>query len=443
MPPNVYCYYLWVDSIHVREDSCRIRYVVFTHKHKKNENIFQESEITAESESQDEEEATEESAIIGRRHIRNYYSLNEHVELGVITSLYFNKFGQILFYGALCVYLYGDLAIYVAAICDTVVDLACNNSGNTTENFSLPCWEGSETDKMSVYRLSVIIFVALVGPFSYFNVQKTKYLQIITSSMRWSAFLIMIFLATVHMAQGDGASPVAVNFQGMPGLIGASVYSFMCHHSLPGLVAPFAEKRFVRRQLATDYCLICLFYLLLALTGSFAFEDLKNLYTLNFIPSSSEHHNWFIQIIYYFLAAFPIFTLSTSFPIIAITLQNNLKALFLDATYPHRYNFFQRRLAFPTLAIVPPTILAFCTHDLRSLVEYTGAYGGACIQYFIPTFLVFSARKSCKRVFGADMRNKYASPFTSNYWLLFLLLWAVMSTIIVTISINVQPFGKK
>ena len=37
----------------------------------------------------------------------------------------------------------------------------------------------------------------------------------------------------------------------------------------------------------------------------------------------------YLAAIHYFLSLFPVFTLSTNFPIIAITLRNNLKSLFL------------------------------------------------------------------------------------------------------------------
>lgn len=394
----------------------------------------QESEAHQESNSSDEE-VNEESAIISRPRVRNYYSLNERVELVQMTSLYFSKLGCTLFYIALCVYLYGDLAIYVAAISGTVSDIICHTDVNNTNDFDIPCWKDHETPKLEVYRFTVLGFILLIGPFTYLNVQKTKYLQILTSGLRWSAFLIMIILASVHMSKHEGATPEMFYFPGVPALIGSSVYSFMCHHSLPGLIAPFAEKKFVIKQIGVDYVLICAFYIILAMTGSFAFKHLYDLYTLNFIPSGTDDVGFFMRIILYFLGAFPIFTLSMSFPIIAITLQNNLKALFLDANLMESYNFFLRRLAFPTIAIIPPVIVAFCTTKIELLVEFTGAYAGAMIQYVIPACLVWAARRSCLRDFGGGAKNRYSSPFRSKLWVYFLLLWAVTSTIIVTINI--------
>lgn len=51
------------------------------------------------------------------------------------------------------------------------------------------------------------MFVFSLGPFVFFNVQKTKYLQLLTSIMRWLAFTIMIVYALkslfVHGSRGD------------------------------------------------------------------------------------------------------------------------------------------------------------------------------------------------------------------------------------------------
>lgn len=50
-------------------------------------------------------------------------------------------------------------------------------------------------------------FVLSLGPFVFFNVQKTKYLQLLTSVMRWLAFTIMIVYALknllIHGPRGD------------------------------------------------------------------------------------------------------------------------------------------------------------------------------------------------------------------------------------------------
>lgn len=223
---------------------------------------------------------------------------------------------------------------------------------------------------------------------------------------------------------------------GIPSLFGACVYSFMCHHSLPALVAPIMNKSMLNRFLALDYALIALFYLLLALTGAFAFEHLDDLYTLDFGPHGSgdcsKSDNIFMVFIEYFLTLFPVFTLSTSFPIIAITLRNNLQSLFLNEDVS--YNLCLRKLVFPVLAVVPPYLIAMTTKDLSILVGITGSYAGAGIQYLIPTFLVYCARQQTNRVIGLGVVNKFASPFSSKYWLFFVIVWAITCMILVSVN---------
>lgn len=248
----------------------------------------------------------------------------------------------------------------------------------------------------------------------------------------------MISIA-VHrlMTVGAQGSPPIADIMGIPSLFGACIYSFMCHHSLPSLVAPITEKRSLRSLLSLDYALICTFYLCLALTGAFAFANLEDLYTLNFVPSQDES-SIFLKSIEYFLSLFPVFTLSASFPIIAITLRNNLQTLFLDTARLDSYNYVLRRLLFPLLAIVPPVMVTFSTDSVASLVAFTGSYAGTGIQYIIPIALVYSARRTCTQLLGQGIENEYRSPFRSPIWLACVLGWAVTCVVFVTVNFLVH-----
>jgi hypothetical protein len=73
-------------------------------------------------------------------------------------------------------------------------------------------------------------------------------------------------------------------------------------------------------------------------------------------------------VVHFFLSLFPVFTISTNFPIIALTLSNNLKALCLREG--RSYSYFTRQLLFPVLALLPPTCVAMATHSLELLGRY-------------------------------------------------------------------------
>ncbi|XP_013111004.2 transmembrane protein 104 homolog isoform X1 [Stomoxys calcitrans] len=387
-----------------------------------------------------------------------YYKLDEKFELGEMASLFFNDVGRVLFYLCISVYLYGDLSIYSAAVAKSLRDLFCDHpNATTTMDFDLDsswnlstanneteedaikqCWQNHTLTRLNVYRLFLVGFICIFGPFAAFSVQKTKYLQIITVIFRWCAFIFMISIA-LKLLITDGAKghPVSMNIYGIPALFGACVYSFMCHHSLPSLLAPIRDKQSVGRILCADYLVICLFYLLLAMTGIFAFERLEDLYTLNFIPDQTADHSFAAELLVgidYFLALFPVFTLSASFPIIAITLRNNLQTLCLDMTRFESYNFFVRRILFPLLAVVPPFCITYFTESLTSLVAFTGSYAGAAIQYIIPIALVYYARNTCRELLGSGVVNDFQSPFRGSHWLVIILLWSLGCISLVTLN---------
>jgi hypothetical protein len=238
---------------------------------------------------------------------------------------------------------------------------------------------------------------------------------------------IAIQMLIVHGPQGN---PPPASLSGVPALFGACVYSFMCHHSLPGLLTPIADKSRLFLALFYDYLLVGAFYLLLAFTGVFAFAQLQDLYTLVFWRPG--------QFVGYFLALFPVFTLSTNFPVVAVTLRSNLAALF-----PSCRPQLLPQIIFPLLAILPPTAVAMTTTDLSILVGITGTYAGAGVQYIIPAFLVGAARKCSKRALGfSSSECKFASPFKGNGWLGFILVWSVTCVILVTVNLIEKLSGK-
>ncbi|NWY24580.1 TM104 protein, partial [Pheucticus melanocephalus] len=350
----------------------------------------------------------------------------------------FSAVGVNLFYFCIIIYLYGDLAIYAAAVPVSLMQVTCSVTGNhscsvgdsTKYNDTDKCW--GPIRRIDAYRLYLAAFTLLLGPFTFFNVQKTKYLQIMTSLMRWIAFILMIILALIRISRGQAEGhPSMAQLSGIRNLFGVCVYSFMCQHSLPSLITPISKKKHVNKLVLLDYILILAFYSLLSFTAIYCFRNdtLMDMYTLNFTNCEIIS----VAFIRYFLGLFPVFTISTNFPIIAVTLRNNWKTLFHreGGTYP----WLVDRIVFPAITLIPPVLVAFCTHDLESLVGITGAYAGNGIQYLIPAFLAYCSRKDTQLVFGSGTVNKHLSPFRHSFWIVFVLIWGFSCFIFVTANI--------
>ena len=372
----------------------------------------------------------------------DFYEIKQRIELGEMASMFFGKCGVGCFYFFIIVYLYGDLAIYGAAVPKSLRDVICDyNPNNKTLNItnltlaeSDHCFadEPEGLTRFEMYQIMLTVFFVLMLPFTFFNVQKTKWLQILTSALRWLSFLMMIGIAVGRIAKGKVAHPKLADINGIPNLFGACIYSFMCHHSLPSLVSPVKNKDKVTLLIIIDFALILGFYSLMCMTAVYAFEELEDLYTLNFAPhaiNDVELNGGWIWI-KYVIALFPVVTISSSFPIIAITLRNNLKTLCKPKGRP--YHKCVDRVLFPFVTVVPPIVAVYFTNDVSTLVGITGAFAGAGIQYLLPAFLVWKARKHLDGIFGPTVKNKYSSPFKGTCWIWLTVSWCFLALIFVT-----------
>jgi len=114
-----------------------------------------------------------------------------------------------------------------------------------------------------------------------------------------------------------------------------------------------------------------------------------------------------------FLGLFPVFTLTANFPLIAITLRNNLMQLI---KYGEQTEFqFTRRIMFSFLAAGPPILIAFIVQDLSLLVQITGSYAGLAIMFILPALFVIFGRRRLNAL-GISDSNPYESPFSNFVW---------------------------
>ena len=195
-----------------------------------------------------------------------------------------------------------------------------------------------------------------------------------------------------------------------------------------------SKKRIVWILLA-DYSLILGSYLILAYTGVFRFslDQLEDLYTLNFFI---RHGAIVLIIIGYFLVLFPVFTLSTNFPIISITLRENLKALMKLLMKPWMkgkdFHPLFNRIFFPLLAVIPPIVIAFGTQNETLLVSITGSIPGVGVQYVIPATLAFAGKYVIIKKYGkGKYLNQHRSPFSHVIFFVFVMIWTGISWILI------------
>ncbi|ETV98670.1 hypothetical protein, variant [Aphanomyces invadans] len=358
-----------------------------------------------------------------------HFDISKKLELAAIAQELFSPRGVAAFYVCMIAYLYGDLAIYAVAIPKSLREVICPRPTPNVTVWNCPELHMSST---VLYRALVALFGISLAPFAMGHMQKTALIQIVTTIMRHLSFMLMIVLACVGIAQGHGR-PIAdvlshSNLGYLPNVFGICIYSFMCHHSLPGIIAPISKKRAVRSIFLGAFIAVFVLYIVLSFSATFRYlpEHIQDVYTLNF----TTYPNAFIA---YFLSLFPVFTLSTTFPIIAITLRENLRTLFHANSSQHVSDM----TLFALLAIVPPLVIAFFTEDVGMLVGITGAYAGLAIQWVIPASFVYCLRQRLDEV-GKSLKlqgapkNPFASSFGGVGWLALLMGLSAVSLLVIT-----------
>ncbi|CAF4323550.1 unnamed protein product [Rotaria sp. Silwood2] len=210
----------------------------------------------------------------------------------------------------------------------------------------------------------------------------------------------------------------------------------MCHHSIPSIIAPIRSKNKLKSLFAYDYICISLFYLLLSLTAIFTFESFEDLYTLNFRPTTQcTHSNVNVpKVLAYFISLFPVFTLSSSFPIIGITLRNNLETVLKSCLNVKR----KQRFLLVIFVLLLPCTVSILIENINFLVGFTGSYAGVAVQYVIPALLVYNARRQAQVKLRRPVHFDNQSFFQNKYWVFGVLLWAWLAVIVITIY-NILP----
>jgi hypothetical protein len=175
------------------------------------------------------------------------FEITEQVEMAKMASLFFGKWGLLAFYVCLAAYLMGDLAIYSLAVTKSFMSemfinfTSCDNTTNLSKNISdsekcLESWP--HWNHQTIYGLCIVSFFIGQGILVLLlDVTKNKIVQIGTSMYRFAAFIAMISMAFSRRG-GQTFTPSRGEISGVPNLITASIYSFMCHHSLPNILTP-------------------------------------------------------------------------------------------------------------------------------------------------------------------------------------------------------------
>ncbi|CAL8094518.1 unnamed protein product [Calicophoron daubneyi] len=373
------------------------------------------------------------------------FRITEVFELGDMCSFFLHKFGNVVFYITITIYVIGDLSVNSAVVAKTIRNAICEK--NTTDIVlpeAMRCWESVWLKRCDVYRLFVVAFGMCMCPFLYLNVTGSRWLQNLTVVVRWAIYLLMVALAidravvirerqasfyvqNYHMwnpalgslrysvTSDPVPNPPMVRPQGIPNLMGVGAYACMCLHALPGVITPVRDKNHIIVKVFIPLFVSALaFDILLSATASTAFKTVRDYYTLNFVPDEHIAEDFGIpkllaEIFGYLITLLPVFVLSSTFTISACTLIQNLHCMFNSSsalTTPLSRKIVKYTL--PLLVLLPPLSISLATDDITFLVSFTGAFAGCLLQFVFPPLLVYKARQFLLNLISVGNRQAQA-----------------------------------
>ena len=168
--------------------------------------------------------------------------------------------------------------------------------------------------------------------------------------VRFAAFSLMLGAPLLYIfGLGGGADKAKqpkeypadffVNINGLSDLFGNAIFTFMTHHSLPGLLSPVRPESAITGVVGWSYSICCVLYIALCGSAMFAFWDtassdpkqckfgseaacqIQVMYSTNF---STYHVKW----VGGFVDTYPIMMVAL-YPLVCITFRNNVRKLYM------------------------------------------------------------------------------------------------------------------
>jgi len=157
--------------------------------------------------------------------------------------------------------------------------------------------------------------------------------------------------------------------------------------------------------------------------------SIQELFNMNF---ASLDEVWAAK----FIVLYPVQVVSV-FPLVAITLRNNLKTLFGTApALEAGKGFDMANLLLTILTVGPPFIVAFLTRDVQIVMKYIGGYFGFMLMLLVPSLLVLFGRRKLAATKCAPPR--LSSPFRAAGFVYFTLVVFLLAIVFNSVSLALQ-----
>ncbi|ETV66525.1 hypothetical protein H257_17087 [Aphanomyces astaci] len=295
-----------------------------------------------------------------------------------------------------------------------------------------------------------VVFGLIVVPLSCVDLSEQIHVQVVMAIVRFVALTTMIASATVALfvdtrdsgitspmiAQGPPyASDVPwMNLDSFGLLFSTTVFSQLFQHSVPGLLAPLARKDQPKAPSIFGYALVTttLFYLALSLSCCYYFgPKISSSVNLNWASFSwgvdGDVPLWG-RFLSFLVVLFPALDTLSVFPLIAITLGDNLAA----SLKGRLVWLSHKRLICRLVASLPPLVVAVVVTDLSVTLQFSGIFG-IYVAFITPALLQLFSRREDPRL------NVYSGRFSSDGYIFAVLAFGGVAVVVATVQVFGRP----
>lgn len=305
------------------------------------------------------------------------YYIREKIEISKMSDDHMHPYVKYILFIIIGCYMYGAMIFkYVSGAQSISQGISFTFSGSR-DKFN---------HDFHFYYVCIIIFAAISIVFSLGNIENSRLLQVITMYLRFFTTFLMIIGSLISIFKFGitmELDDIIPDMTHASNLFANSVFVFVAHHSIAGIVKPVRPQVSVYNILFYSFTVGSAILVVESALAALAFTnvnnpdcdkfpcDIQDLYNENFtaVPFIGQVCNFYPALN---VAAVPILT---------ITLRNNLFVMLgMDTKSETR---FQKALWSFGLSI-PVVIIACLFQDAQVIMTYTGGIGGTCILFIVP-----------------------------------------------------------
>ena len=361
----------------------------------------------------------------------DFYSISEtrKFEMTEICNLMFGWGGKLIFISLMSIY--STLTLWSFA---AVVGTSWSTNIPINTSYVIKCHETDFTKQLfptieecaHLYRICVTIFGLLVIALSLLELNEQKNIQVFFSVVRFTALISIITFSTyliVHNAIHPNATiPAEIrsvnstatsilyrfNFNWLITSIPIMCNSLNIHLGIPSLTHPVHPKTHLKRLIIAIYITIWFIYSVLGITVSTAYRNLVNEnLTLTWSYFTGAQNNIAVRVLSYFIMLFPSMDLTSAYPLVVITLSNNVYSAIMcrdTSEYTMNWEDRRKRMLFRFFFALFPLIGAMFISNLVAVINIAGIFAFTII-FFVPTTCQFISKYFCNKVRRNHMRT--------------------------------------